>query len=299
MRIGPRSLGYLLAFASAATGAIRFNLAVYAKGEGFSLVPFLAGTLLVGTICSTAHVAVRDGLGGLSPLRQKTGSALLYGCLMAWSTLSHFLALYYLNETVMSSISQTSILFVIALAVCFLGERFTRREWFGLVTICAGLFLFRPWTGEGLRLKGFLLLMSGVVSGALATVGAKRWVEGVLPRVLMLWRNVVALLVVGALASAYEAPRLTAATGVACAVTGILGPYLHGLFFLQALERVDAAKAALVSRVQPAIVFLVSWAFLARLPDRDEILSAALLLAGALWLVAARRQPAAPPTEPD
>ena len=35
MKLDPRTLGYLLAFASAATGAVRFNLAKYAGLQGF------------------------------------------------------------------------------------------------------------------------------------------------------------------------------------------------------------------------------------------------------------------------
>ena len=80
---------------------------------------------------------------------------------------------------------------------------------------------------------------------------------------------------------------------MACIAAGILGPYLHGLFFLQALERVDAAKAALMSRIAPVIVFLVSWTLLNRVPELEDTLGAGVLLVGVLWLAAVR--PTAPP----
>ena len=70
--------------------------------------------------------------------------------------------------------------------------------------------------------------------------------------------------------------------------TGVFGPYLHGLLFLQALERIDAAKAALMNRVQPAIVFVLSWLLLSRLPETDEIYSAAFLVVGCGWLAMSR-----------
>jgi drug/metabolite transporter (DMT)-like permease len=280
--------GYLLAFLSAAAGAVRFNLAVFAKRQGLDFVPFLAYSLVVGLLCCTVHVGIRDGPRGFVPLRGRWRQALLYGVLMGWSTLSSFITLRYLNETVMTSLAQTSVLVTIALAVWLLGERFTRTEWVATAVICGGIFLFRPWDVG--NLKGMLILMSGVLAAAFANVGAKRWVQGTPPRVLMVWRNAVALCVVGVYALTLPAPRFTVAAAVACAAAGVLGPFLHGLFFLQALERVDAAKAVLMGRVQPAIVFLISWIFLSRLPATNEIVSAAFLVAGTVWLAAARQK---------
>ena len=290
----PRTVGYLLAAGSAATGAVRFNLAVYARSHGFTLVWFLFGALIVGIFCSGIHVVRKDGLSGSGTFQGKRAHALLYGLLMAWSSLSHFLALDYINEVVMSSLAQTSILVTIGLAVWLLGERFTAAEWAAAGVICAGIFVFRPWAGD-LRTTGFLIVMSGVLAGAFATIGAKRWVVGTPPRVLMVWRNVVAFVVVGIyiLARGTPLPEVTFWTLMACIAAGILGPYLHGLFFLQALERVDAAKAALMSRIAPVIVFLVSWTLLNRVPELEDTLGAGVLLVGVLWLAAVR--PTAPP----
>jgi drug/metabolite transporter (DMT)-like permease len=284
-----RSIGYLLALGSAATGAVRYNLAVFADLRGFSYVPFLTGALAVGVLCTGIHVHLRDGGRGFVPLQGRWRQALAYGLLMGWSALSHFLALQYMNETVMASVSQTSILFTIALAVWLLGERFTVAEWLAASLILLGVFLFRPWSE--VRALGFLILLSGVVAGALASVLAKRWVAGTPPRVLMFWRNAIALAIVSAFAFAAKPPRITVATALACVAAGIAGPYLHGLFFLQALERVEASKAALVARVQPALVFLLSWLFLSRLPGTADLGAAALLVAGALALTWARPRP--------
>jgi len=282
--------GYLLALGSAAAGAIRYNLAVFARETaGFDYVAFLAYALAVGVACSAVHVWVREGRRGFVPLAGRWRHALAYGVLMAWSSLSHFLALYYLNETVMTSVSQTGILVTIGLAVWLLGERFTLKESLAAAVILVGVFLFRPWGGA--RLHGFLVLASGLVSSALATVGAKRWVLGIPPRTLMLWRNIVALLLVGTWTLAHGGHReWTLATVAACVATGVFGPWLHGLFFLKALERIDAAKAALMSRIQPAIVFLLSWLLLDRLPTARDRISALVLVAGAALLVLARER---------
>jgi drug/metabolite transporter (DMT)-like permease len=289
VRLSRTSVGFLLAFGSAATGAVRYNFAVYARKLGFEYVPFLFFMLVVGVACCAIHVMVRDGTRGFVPLRGKWRHALLYGVLMAWGTLSHFVALEHLNETVMSSLAQTSILLTIALAVWLLGERFTWKEGLATLVICAGIFLFRPWDVD--NLKGFVILMGGVLGTSLATVGAKRWVVGVPPRVMMVWRNTVALVVVGGWWLLHYAPvQITWKTALACVAAGVFGPYLHGLFFLQALERIDAAKASLTSRVQPVIVFLVSWTFLARVPELRDGVSAALLVIGTMGLVLAHRK---------
>lgn len=290
MRFSRTSVGFLLAFASAATGAVRYNFAVYAKKHGFDYVPFLFFMLVVGVVCCAIHVVARDGVRGFVPLKGKWRYALLYGVLMAWGTLSHFVALNFLNETVMSSLAQTSILLTIGLAVWVLGERFTWKEALATLIICGGVFLFRPWDVD--NLEGFAILMGGVLGTSIATVGAKRWVVGVPPRVMMLWRNAVALVVVGAWWLSHYAPaRVTWETALACVAAGVFGPYLHGLCFLKALERIDAAKASLTSRVQPVIVFLVSWAFLARVPELRDGISAALLVVGTMGLVLAHRSP--------
>lgn len=283
-----RGWGFLLAFLSAAAGAMRYNLAVYANvSGGVDYVPFLAGALAVGVLCSGTHVLVRDGARGFVPLQGKWLHALLYGALMAWATLSHFLALRWLNETVMTSVSQTNVLLTIALAVWLLGERFTRAEWIATGVIVLGVFAFRPWAGG--QIAGFAILVTGLLAGAFSTIVAKRGVTGIPPRVLMVWRNGVALVVVGvyALLGEYRV-TITLPLALACVATGVLGPYLHGLFFLQSLERIDAAKAALMNRVQPAIVFALSWALLDRLPEHEEIVSSALLVAGTVWLALAR-----------
>ena len=123
-----RALGYWLAFTSAAAGAVRYNVAVYGNhGYGVRYESLLALAFVVGVILSGAHVVIHDGVGGFDPLHGRWKQALLYGLLMSWSSLSHFIALNTINETVMSSLTQTSILFTIFLSVWLLGERFTRE----------------------------------------------------------------------------------------------------------------------------------------------------------------------------
>jgi drug/metabolite transporter (DMT)-like permease len=108
---------------------------------------------------------------------------------------------------------------------------------------------------------------------------------------MMVWRNTVALAVVGVWWRSHQVPLVvTWKAALACLAAGVFGPYLHGLFFLQALERIDAAKASLTSRVQPVIVFLVSWTFLARVPELRDGVSAALLVIGTMGLVLAHRK---------
>ena len=281
--------GYLLAFGSAAAGAVRYNLAVFAKVEyRFDYVAFLAYALLVGLVASGVHVVLREGWRGFVPLKGRIHHALLYGALMGWSTLAHFLALDYLNETLMTSLGQTGILVSLGLAAWLLHERLSRQEWAATLVILVGVFVFKPWQA-GHR-TGFLILTSGVVCGSLASVGAKRWVQGTSPQVLMVWRNLVAFVLVlsAALLLNRSAPVFQTETAVACVLTGILGPYLHGLFFLQALQYISASRATLMGRVQPVIVFAVSYLVLSRAPARAETLSALVLTLGTFWLIWAR-----------
>ncbi len=285
------ALGYLLAFLSALTGAVRYNLAVFAHdAHGFEYVSFLAFALIVGLVCSTGHVLATRGPSGFVPLRGRWKQALLYGVLMAWGTLSSFLALNYLNETVVVSLAQSNILFTIILAVWLLGERFTRLEWLATTVILAGWFFLRPWQGGG-QVIGFVIVASGMLSSAFSTVVAKRGVAGIAPEVLMVWRNAVALVVTGIYVfNKNPVPHWNAATLIAGIAMGITGPYLHGLFFLQALRHIDAAKAALTNRIQPAIVFVLSWLLLNKLPGQDEIMSAMLVVVGAFLLALASRR---------
>lgn len=284
------ALGFLLAFLSAVAGAVRYNLSVFAFEEhGFPYESFLAFALFVGLLCSTGHVLVKQGGRGFVPLKGRWREALLYGVLMAWGTFANFLGLNYLNETVVVSLAQSNILFTILLAVWLLGERFTAIEWVATAVILAGMFFLRPWTGGGQAL-GFAIVASGMLSGAFSTVVAKRGVRDIPPEVLMVWRNAVALAVTGTYVLVrHPLPTWNAATVAAGLAMGVAGPYLHGLFFLQALRYIDAAKAALTNRVQPAVVFVLSWLLLGKLPGRGEIASALLLVAGAFLLARARR----------
>jgi drug/metabolite transporter (DMT)-like permease len=284
-----QELGYLLAFGSAAAGALRYNLAVWANVEyGFDYVNFLAWALLIGVVASGLHVLRTNGWKGFMPLKGRLHHALLYGILMGWSTLAHFLALESLNETAMTSLGQTGILVSLGLAAWLLHERLTKQEWLATLVILAGVFLFRPW--EAGNRTGFLILMSGVVCGSLASTGAKRWVEGTSPQVLMVWRNLVAFVLVFAATFTLEkpVPVFETPTIVACVLTGLLGPYLHGLFFLQALQYISASRASLMGRVAPVIVFLVSYLVMDRTPTGAELGSAAVLTIGTFWLIRAR-----------
>jgi len=288
-KLDHQALGYLLAFASAAAGALRYNLAVYAEGYGFEYIPFLAWALVVGLIASTTHVVAVDGLKGLKPGTGKFHHALLYGVLMGWSTLAHFLALRTLNETTMTSLGQSGILISLIFAALLLGERLTRPELFATAVIIVGMFLFKPWN-PGHR-DGFLILMSGLVCGSLASVKAKQWIVGTAPRVLMVWRNLIAALLVFSFNIGGVTPEITLATAIACIACGLLGPYLHGLFFLHALRHISASRASLMGRVQPVIVFATSWLLLSRLPEREDLVSAGVILLGTVWLVLVRPAP--------
>jgi len=272
-KLDRQGLGYLLALGSAAAGALRYNLAVYAEGYGFEYIPFLAWALVVGLIASGTHVVIRDG----------------YGILMGCSTLAQFLALRTLNETTMTSLGQSGILISLIFAALLLGERLTRPELYATAVIILGMFLFKPWD-PGNR-DGFLILMAGLVCGSLASVKAKQWVKGTPPRVLMVWRNLIAMLLVFSFNIGGPTPELTGWTIAACIACGILGPYLHGLFFLQALTHISASRASLMGRVQPVIVFGASWLFLSRLPAQKELISAGVILAGTVWLVLVRPAP--------
>ena len=138
-----------------------------------------------------------------------------------------------------------------------------------------------------------LILLSGVVAAATASIGAKIWVGGTPPRVLLLWRNAIALALVGAYSLMFRSlPVFTTATIIACVATGLLGPYLHGLFFLQALERIEASKASLMGRVAPAVVLVISGLWLRHWPDRNELLTSAVLVTGVVWLALARSKQA-------
>jgi drug/metabolite transporter (DMT)-like permease len=106
----------------------------------------------------------------------------------------------------------------------------------------------------------------------------------------MVWRNLVACVLVFAitLPRGQAATDFTLPTAVACVLTGVLGPYLHGLFFLQALQFISASRASLMGRIQPVIVFAVSFVVLQRSPSAPELWSAAILTAGTFWLIRVR-----------
>jgi len=289
-RIDGHALGYLLAFGSAAAGALRYNLAVLADQQyGFEYIPFLAWALVVGLIASTIHVVARDGFKGLKPVSGKFHHAVLYGLLMGWSTLAHFLALRTLNETTMTSLGQSGILISLIFAALLLGERLTRPELYATAVIIVGMFLFKPWD-PGHR-DGFAILMSGLVCGSLASVKAKQWITGTTPRVLMVWRNLIAMILVFWFNIGGPTPKFTTPAVIACIACGLLGPYLHGLLFLKALGHISASRASLMGRVQPVIVFVTSWLLLSRLPARSDLISAGVILLGTVWLVVVRPAP--------
>jgi drug/metabolite transporter (DMT)-like permease len=254
---------------------------IRALGGDFGPGALALGRLVVGSVVLTA-VALRR------PVRLPRGRALVlvltYGALwFGMYTVAVNAAGRYLDAGTSAMLVNLAPIIIAVLAGLFLGEGFPRGLVIGLVVAFAGVLTICAATttgrvsplGVGLALAAAGLYSVGVLlqKQALATVDP----------VTVTWLGALA----GVLATLPFAPQLLGQLSVA-STSAILGMVYLGVFptaiafllWTYALSHTTAGRMSASSYVVPGIAVLLSWLFLAEVPETLALIGGGISLVG-------------------
>ena len=145
---------------------------------GRALLPYLhpavSGMYLMGVGCLVVGVfGLLRGELNVSIFREHVWFFLTIGFLVGASTVLTFGAMNFIDPGTGSMISKLSVLISIGLGVIWLGERLTRRQFFGAILAVTGVIIITFQPGEYLRL-GSLMVLAATVMYAFHTAIVKR-----------------------------------------------------------------------------------------------------------------------------
>ena len=261
-----RRLGLLLAFGTL-VWAGTYN--ALAKG----LTPFLSPvTLLILSEALTAvFIVMTFGfvplLKELSKLDAKSFRiSILYGLFnSAVAPLMWFTGLKFTSAVNASVLSASDVVSVLVLSQFFLGERLSKLQFTGLMTIISGILVvnFANTTDSVAIHIGDLLIVVGSLSSACGTVIFKKYLSHMMPELAILIRNVsaiVAVSVIGAilqLSVAQEVAAFPVQKIMLLLAFTFFSRYLDLTFFYESLDRLPATTFSLIQIANPlsGIVF--------------------------------------------
>ena len=181
--------------------------------------------------------------------------------------------------------------FVALLAPLVIKEKLERSTILCLAIALAGTGLL-SWGQTGgrghSRLEGALLALAGALFWAILMLIWKKLRETHSPLTIGLWTNGVCAIVY----APFAIPRtgiITAKGWASIAVFGFVIIGAAGLTFMYAIKRVKAQDAGLLSYIEPVSAMLLGLALLGEVPNWQDFVGAALIIAAGALLLQFRR----------
>jgi len=178
-------------------------------------------------------------------------------------------------------------IFVALLAPLVLKEKLERSTILCLAIALAGTGLL-SWGQTGgsghSRLEGALLALAGAVCWAILMLIWKKLRETHSPLTIGLWTNGVCAIAY----APFAIPRtgiITAKGWASIAVFGIVVIGAAGLIFMYAIKRVKAQDAGLLSYIEPVSAMLLGLGLLGEVPNWQDFVGAALIIAAGVLLL--------------
>jgi drug/metabolite transporter (DMT)-like permease len=286
--------GFALALLSASCFGVLPVAGKLAFAEGFGVGPLLAWRFGLGAALLAGLVALRGGLGAVSPRRRAALFAL--GALYAGNSALYFLALERIPATTTSLVFYVFPAIVAVLGALLLGRPLTPARVGALALALVGAALTVGFAREGLNATGVLLALgSALVVAVYLTLGevALRGIA-TLPATVVVLSGTAASLWIVLLATGGVAlpPGRTGWALVAFMAT--VSTALSIVAMLGSIARVGAGTTAIVSTFEPVVTAGLAAAFLHETLAARQYAGGALILSGVVLLRLTTRIPMAP-----
>jgi drug/metabolite transporter (DMT)-like permease len=280
--------GVRLALASALCSAA---VTVIGKWNLEAISP-LAMICLIFTVAACAFTLTLVPRRGAGWLYRQTPAAWFWIAMLGLSSVGalwgFWAGVQRIDPSLAGFLNRVEVFVAVLLAMIFLRERFTAVEAVGAVLSVVGIVVMRLTLRVEYESGFWLVLIGSVFFGVVELVSkvAIRYVEPAELTGLRSWFMAAVFWIIF-LASGETFEGLGRVWPGVVAV-GLLGPMAARMFYLWALGRMDLAKVAIVSQVQPVFVVLLAFVVLGQLPTVREAWGGILILAGCMIMILAR-----------
>ncbi len=235
---------------------------------------------LAAVLVAAYHAA---GRGFVAVPRRLWPRLVLFAALSGLTVYLVMTGLREIGASLAAIVLQTTIVFTVALAVIFLGERPSRRELAGVALIMGGHVVLNFQAGAAFTMW-ILVIVAGTASQALAHFIAKGMLAHMPEGQINLVR-ILGCLAAGLIMLPVAVPVPLAAAEVPVLVLGVLiGPFSF-LIFYRALKRMNLSRAVFLMNTQPLFTIAIAILALGEALNPRQWLAALLVLAGAYVIV--------------
>lgn len=244
----------------------------------------------LGIIWNLVYIFILGKQSKFKLLSRKSITALLtIAVLEMFGTLFFFLAIKTVsNPTVVSFLANINPLYVTALGIIFLKERFNKMEFTGMAILLVGAVIISiagSGTISGILIPGIqYVLISGLLN-SIASIVAKRQIIYVdasilaLSRILLLFSFSLVSLVFLDLS-----PIISIVAFKNIAIGSILGPFLTATLGYMALKYIEVSKASMVRSVRSLFVLIGAYVYFGVLPDQWQIVGGIFTILGVILI---------------
>ena len=172
-----------------------------------------------------------------------------------------------------------------ALAMIFLGERFSRRAWSGTALSFAGIGLIALGEGDALRIDmGALLILGSAFCNSITTVVQKPLFARHKPLTVSAWNMVIgALLLAPFLPSAAGQAQVAPMEGLIAAIyLGLVPSLIAYASWTIVLSRLPASRASNFMYCVPPVATLMGFLWLGEAPSALSLIGGAMALGGVI-----------------
>jgi len=186
-------------------------------------------------------------------------------------------------------IQSLSPIFVVLLAMIFLGERLKKNSILGILIMLMGLgILLREEIATFAVEQATVLLLAAAFIGPMSMIMHKKYIKHRHLDSIVLIRSTLSLLIVGTWMFVAEPESFRAFTEaqniwlvLALAIIGFIVPYL---LFYSALKKMKAFEAGIISLFSPIFTILLAGSFLGESINSNELLSLAVMMVGIILI---------------
>lgn len=192
------------------------------------------------------------------------------------------------NPALVSFMSNSTPVFVTAMGLIFLRERFTAYEFLGMFVTVIGSFIIAYNPGlefpDDFYLAIGLTLLSGILY-ATSTIIVKKKIDKISTAILTL--NRISFLFVASLIFLFLSQKSFYIPKEAVLNTllgAFLGPFLAAYSSYSALQYIQASKASVLGSAKAIFVLLTAWIYFSKLPTQIQIFGGILTIIGILLI---------------
>ncbi len=207
---------------------------------------------------------------------------LVFGFLSALTTFLLMTSAKMVGASITSFIMQTTVIFALMYSIFGLKEKFTKKEFIGIIFIAIGLF-FLNWKANLTIALSSLIVVFAALSQSTNHFLAKK----LLPKVPKLQLNLIRILCIFLFGLIYllitgEKLQPISLNALSIIILGVLlGPIFIYVFYYSALQKTNFATANALKSINPVFTFILAFIFLGELLTLQQAIAFVSLVLGA------------------